>query len=156
MRRTSDKDNIDRLDIEILRVLQKNGRLSWREVARAINVSAGTVSKRAQALIDAGVIRKFTAIIDPTKVGKKISLFVFVRIHAGKPIIDIINDIEKIDESCCIHNITGVYDLHLLVRVKDNHEASELLDKLRRIEGIERVDSHIILKSFKPFYEAIL
>lgn len=150
------RSELDDLDINIIRLLQKDSRLSCRNIGKTLNTSAGTVSERLKRLIDANVIKKFTAIVDPTKVGKLYAMFLLIRLHPQYMPDDVIKKIEELDESCCIHNITGNYDLHLLVRANNNHSAADLLDKIRAIEGIDRIDSHVVLRSYKAFYDVTI
>jgi DNA-binding Lrp family transcriptional regulator len=155
---TKGKDNnpdssLDVLDLNIVRMLQEDSRQSCRTIAKSLHTSPGTVSERIKRLVNKDVIRKFTAIIDPVKVGKLYTMFLMVRLESQYKPDDVVKDIMNIDGSCCIHNITGNYHLHLLIRATDNHTAAELLDRIRAIKGIERIDSYVVLRSFRAFYE---
>jgi DNA-binding Lrp family transcriptional regulator len=145
--------HLDDLDLEIIRELQKDSRLSCRSIGKSLHISPGTVSDRIKRLENDGVIRKFTAIIDPLKVGKSYSMFLMVRLEAHYMPSEVVKKIEGLDESCCIHNISGEYDLHLLIRATDNKAAAELIDKIRAIEGVNQIESYVILRSFKAFYD---
>jgi DNA-binding Lrp family transcriptional regulator len=146
-------NGLDKLDLDIIRLLQRDSRISCRSVGKELNVSASTVSERIKRLIDSEVIRKFTTIVDPSKLGKQYTMFLMVRLHPHYKPDYVVKKIEKLDESCCIHNITGNYHLHLLIRATDNHAAADLLDRIRAIEGIDRVDSFVVLRSYKAFYD---
>jgi DNA-binding Lrp family transcriptional regulator len=148
--------DLDDLDVNIIRMLQDDSRQSCRTIAKELSTSPGTVSERIKRLVNNEVIRKFTAIIDPVKVGKLYTMFLMVRLKSQYRPEDVVKDIMEIDGSCCIHNITGNYHLHLLLRAADNHDAANLLDKIRAITGIERIDSFVVLRSFKAFYEVTI
>ena len=68
------------LDTKILGLLIKDGRASFAEIARALNVTRAHVRERVQKLIDDGVIEQFTAVVNPEKMGKAVSAFFDVRV----------------------------------------------------------------------------
>jgi DNA-binding Lrp family transcriptional regulator len=147
------RDPLDETDKSILRMLQKDGRLSYRTIAKSLNLSTGTVSQRVKRLQEAGTIRRFSAILNPEKLGKPYTMLVMIRSRSGAQLSDIVGSIEELDESCCIHTITGDFHLQVIVRLSDNHTAAEFLERLRNLEGVEFITSYVVLKSYKPFYE---
>lgn len=62
--------NLDETDVNILKVLQENGRLSFRQIAEKVKVSVPTISNKIAAMENAGVIRGYTAILDTEKLGE--------------------------------------------------------------------------------------
>jgi Lrp/AsnC family leucine-responsive transcriptional regulator len=62
--------NLDETDVNILKVLQENGRLSFRQIAEKVKVSVPTISNKIAAMENAGVIKGYTAIIDTEKLGE--------------------------------------------------------------------------------------
>ena len=150
------KEPIDSVDREILRMLQSDARLSYRAMAKALNLSTGTVSHRVRRLMGNGTIRKFSAILNPEMLGKPLTMLVMLRCRPGVQLERIVGDIERLDESCCIHTITGDFHLQVIVRIADNHTAAEFLERLRNLPGIDFITSYVVLKSYKPFYEATI
>jgi DNA-binding Lrp family transcriptional regulator len=145
---------VDELDISILKLLRDDARLSFRNIGKALNMSTGTISQRIKRLINTGVIRKFTTVIDPEKVGKHCTILVMVRSRPGAHLEDIVKKIEALDESCCIHTITGDFNLHVLLRLKDHHAAADFLENLRNLKGVQFITSYVVLRSYKHFYDS--
>ena len=149
----SRKGSIDDIDRSILRMLQTDARLSYRAIAKELGLSTGTVSQRVKRMEDDGTIRRFSAIINPERLGKPYTMLVMIRSRPGINLKTIIDAIETLDESCCIHTITGDFHLQVIVRLPDNHSAAEFLERLRNLRGVEFITSYVVLKSYKPFYE---
>lgn len=146
-------DTIDETDKDIMRMLQKDARLSFRSIAKALNLSTGTVSQRVRRLTDMGAIKRFSAIINPEMLGKRYTMLVMIRSRAGAQLDEVVAQIEALDESCCIHTITGDFHLQVIVRLTDTHSAAQFLETVRNLPGVEFVTSFVVLKSYKPFYE---
>lgn len=149
----SRSERVDDTDKEIMRMLQRDARLSYRSMAKALDVSTGTVSQRVRRLVDMGAIKRFSAIISPEMLGKPYTMLVMVRTRSGATLEDVVAEIEALDESCCIHTITGDFHLQVIVRLTDTHTAAKFLETVRNLPGVEFVTSYVVLKSYKPFYE---
>lgn len=145
---------VDEVDINILRLLKDDARLSYRSIAKTLNLSTGTISQRIRKLVDSGVIRKFTADINPSMLGKKCTVLVMIRSRPGAKLDDIIKRIEALDESCCIHSITGDFNLHVMLRLKDQGAAADFLEELRNLDGVAFLNSYVVLRSYKHLYES--
>jgi len=151
------KDNtVDELDLSILRLLRENARLSYRSIGKTLNMSTGTISQRIRKLVNTGVIKKFTTIIDSASVGKNCTLLVMLRSRPGARLEDIVKAIEALDEACCIHTITGDYNLHVMLRLVDHDAAADFLEDLRNLNGVQFLTSYVVLRSYKPFYETAI
>ncbi len=146
--------NIDDVDMRILKLLKEDSRLSYRSIAKTLNLSTGTISQRIRKLVETGVIRRFTADIDPAMVGKKCTVLVMLRSKPGAKLEEIIKRIEALDESCCIHTITGDFNLHVMLRLKDQGSAADFLEELRNMDGVAFVTSFVVLRSYKHLYES--
>lgn len=149
----SRNEAIDETDKEIMRMLQMDARLSYRSIAKTLDLSTGTVSQRVKRLIDMGAIKRFSAIINHEMMGKGYTMLVMIRSRAGSQLDDVVAKIESLDESCCIHTITGDFHLQVIVRLADTHSAAKFLETVRNLPGVEFITSFVVLKSYKPFYE---
>ncbi len=147
------KETIDETDKHIMRMLQRDARLSYRSIAKTLDLSTGTVSQRVKRLIDMAAIKRFSAIINHEMMGKGYTMLVMIRSRAGSQLDDVVAKIESLDESCCIHTITGDFHLQVIVRLADTHSAAKFLETVRNLPGVEFITSFVVLKSYKPFYE---
>ena len=120
---------VDRVDAQILSVLEDNSRLSFAEIGRKIDLSPSAVRERVQKLEDAGVIQKYGIQIDKKKLGFELEAFMLLRVFPGqlRQVIDKIPEFPEITEA---HRITGSQNLHLRVVLRNQLELQKLLDKL--------------------------
>jgi DNA-binding Lrp family transcriptional regulator len=156
MKMEKNETSVDELDISILRLLRDNARLSYRSIGKTLNMSTGTISQRIRKLVDTGVIKKFTTIIDQASIGRNCTLLVMIRSKPGGKLDDIVREIESLDESCCIHTITGDFNLHVMLRLIDHDAAADFLENLRNLKGVQFLTSYVVLRSYKPFYETAI
>jgi len=139
---------LDETDLKILDLLRADSRLSYREIGKRIHISTGTVSERVKNMMDSGVIRRFTTAVDPTLMGLQVPMFLSVRVNPMVSVDTVVKRFEDVEEACCIHNVTGDLDMIVLVRCTDHNHAAQVLDRIRTIKGIERVDSNVVLKAY--------
>lgn len=140
--------DLDDTDMRILHLLREDSRLSFREIGKRINVSTGTVSERIKNMIEAGVIKRFTTAIDPSSMGLDVPIFLRIRVDPLTRIDKVVENLSHVEESCCIHQVTGDLDMIVLVRCKDHTHAAHVLDAIRGLDGVQRVDSNVVLKAF--------
>lgn len=117
------------IDTKILNLLIKDGRESYAEIARLLEVSRAHVRERVQKLLDDGVIEQFTAVINPEKLGKAVSAFFDVKVapqHIQEVADNLSTQAEVVSlyvmndmESLHIHTLTE--DLSLLEQFSANH-----------------------------------
>jgi Lrp/AsnC family transcriptional regulator for asnA, asnC and gidA len=142
------KEGIDDIDLKIISLLREDSRLSFREIGKRINVSTGTVSERVKIMMEDGVIRSFTTTVDPDKLGLKAPMFLRIRVKPEYSIEKLVSDFRDIPESCWIHQVTGDLDMIVLVRCTDHEHAANVLNKVRKLDGIALVESNMVLKAF--------
>jgi DNA-binding Lrp family transcriptional regulator len=142
------KTKLDETDLRILDMLREDSRLSYREIGKRIHVSTGTVSERVKNMIDSGVIKRFTTAVDASLMGLQVPMFLRVRVDPMVSIDAVVARFEDVEEACCIHYVTGDLDMIVLVRCTDHDHAAQLLDRIRTMKGIERVDSNMVLRAY--------
>lgn len=142
---------IDRIDKKILEILQSNCEINNQELADLVALSPSSCLRRVKLLTDNGYIKKQVALLEPEKVGLKLTVIVLVGLNSHQP--EIMNQFEKtiqlIPEVVQCYLITGQSADYLLkVIVPDlNAYQSFLLNKLTRINGIGSVHSSFILRN---------
>ncbi|STY29874.1 DNA-binding transcriptional regulator with homology to Lrp [Legionella wadsworthii] len=142
---------MDRTDKKILDILQSNCQINNQELAEMVALSPSPCLRRVKLLEDQGYIKKMVALLEPEKIGLKLSVIVLVGLNSHQP--DVMNQFEEavrfLPEVVQCYLITGQSaDYVLKVIVPDlNAYQSFLLDKLTRIKGVTSVQSSFILRT---------
>ncbi|MCW4049401.1 MAG: Lrp/AsnC family transcriptional regulator [Candidatus Bathyarchaeota archaeon] len=136
------------LDTEILKLLQTDSRLSYREIAKQLNVSHVNVSNRIKVLEEQGKIRGYTVVLDPDSLGYY-PLCLRISAESGCDFSEIGKKVAEHESINVVMRVTGDCELLALAMCPDKQSALELLDKINAIPGIEKAESHIVLESIK-------
>lgn len=123
---------LDRYDKKLLTLLQENNRLSQRDLAEAVNLSASAVNRRIAALEAAGVITQNVSIVDPSKCGRPLTVLAKVRLENER--LDLLTAHKQAFNACPqvqqAYYVTGDHDFVLILNVKDMAEYEALTQTL--------------------------
>ena len=122
-------ETLDELDRQIIDALRDDARLSARAIGRRLGVAAGTVGQRVSRLEQSGVIRGYTAIVEPASMGRPLGFVVGLQIAQGTPLDGILAELMAIPEIDEVLVVTGRWDLMVIGRVADPAQLNELLTK---------------------------
>ena len=143
---------LDKIDKGILNLIQTNAKLNTKEIADKIGLSVSPTYERIKKLENMGVIDKYIAIVNPEKIGKKITVYSQISLaqHSRKLIDNFKQKIDEIDEVMSCMHVSGNYDFLLTVMV-DNMEDYQnfVINKLSIIEGISNVQSSFVIDQLK-------
>ena len=140
--------NVNSLDIEILKLLSKDGRLSLRKIAEELNKSPVTIKKHIDELEEKGIIRDYSASIDYEKLGYQIVALIELTISKGE-MIKVEEQIGNESNVFAVYDITGTYDAIILARFKTRQELNELVKRINGYEYIVRTNTHLVLNIVK-------
>lgn len=146
--------SLDRTDLRLLALLQRQGRAANTDIAAQVNLSPSACLRRIQRLEAVGAISGYAALVDPKAVGLGLQAFVRVQLEKhGQPSIDRFADSMKSwDEVVACYALTGDMDYLLHVVVQDlEHFSRFLLDKLLNASGVADVNSSFVLRTVKAF-----
>ncbi len=143
---------MDKLDIAILEAIQKDGRLSNRDLAKQVSLSASPSWRRLHALEDAGVISHYAAIVDRVQVGLSIMGFAHVTLHDHSS-----EKVRKFDRAILgapqvleCHATSGEHDYMLKVVAPDMASYQDFLSEyLLKIGVVRTVNTSFVLKQQK-------
>lgn len=142
---------MDKTDTKIIKLLQKNGRLTNTEIAKDIGIAEATVRYRMQRLLKEEYIL-VAAIIDPMKLGNGIEGS--IRIHADiKKMEHITKELKKIPELFYIARVSGRADFETSFFVKNMNAARILIDSINMIEGVKETDMVTVMEYVKERYD---
>jgi Lrp/AsnC family leucine-responsive transcriptional regulator len=143
---------LDRTDLRILEVLQREGRITNAELAERVNLSPSPCLRRLQRLEAERVITGYSAQVDPRAVGLGMRAIVRVQLakHDAATIERFVERVNRWDEVVACFALTGDMDYLLEVAVADlEHFSKFLLDKLLNAAGVADVNSSFVLRTVK-------
>ncbi len=139
---------IDNLDRSILRILQKDARTPYLEIARELDVSGGTIHVRINKMKDAGLLRGTRQQVDYRALGLDVTAMVGIRVAGAHGIREICAKLKEIPEIVEIHYTTGAFSLIAKVVTRNMGDLYELLaGKLREHEAIGSTETFLVLNT---------
>lgn len=148
-------DSLDKIDIEILRTLQKNARLTTKELATKVHLSSTPVFERVKKLEANGYIKKYIAVLDAEKLNQ--GFVVFCNIKMSKLNKDIAEEfsriIQNIPEVTECYNISGSFDYLLKVHSPNmRYYQNFILNTIGTNEHIGSIESVFVMDEVKHLY----
>ncbi len=140
---------MDKKDQKILELLVGNGRMSYVDIGKELGLSRVAVRERVNQLIEEGIIEGFSAVINSEKVGKQVSAFFEVDCEPSS-LVEVAQNLADNPSVASCYQMTGPSTLHMHVLVEDFKRLESFInEELYSLEGITRVESHILLRRFK-------
>lgn len=137
---------LDELDRQLLALLMEDAKRPYTDLAKQLFVSGGTIHVRMNKLIEAGIVRGQTLLIDPRQLGYDITSFLGVYLHQSSLYSDVSSELSAIPEIVAAHYTTGVYSIFIKVVCRDTDHLREVLQAIQRIDGIQRTETFIALE----------
>lgn len=144
----------DDISAKVLEEYLRDSRQSIREVARKIGVSSGTVASRLREMEDAGVIRRYAAVLDYEKLGYELTAVTEITVSEGK-MIEVGEAIAKMSQATGVYNVTGDSDIMVVGKFRNRKELSDFTKKLLTIPHVERTKTHLVLNTMKEDFSLI-
>jgi len=142
----------DDFEQKIVRELQRNARISWKELSERVNLSASACQRRVQALLDEGVITGFSARIDPRAMGYDIEAYLSVRVerHDIKSAKEFRKAISRYPEVRTCRMMSGDTDFLLRVIARDVRSYGRFVEeKILSLPGVTDATTSIVLDQIK-------
>jgi len=133
------------IDIQIIKILKKNSRASFAEIGRKIALSPSSVRERIQKLEDLGVIKSYGIKLNHAMMGNALEVFIMLKIFDGK-LKYILSEITTYPEVLEVFRITGPYNIHMRVALRDQLHLQQFVDKLIKYGS---PTTHLILSELK-------
>jgi Lrp/AsnC family transcriptional regulator for asnA, asnC and gidA len=138
---------LDVLDRKILTILMEDAVVPYTEIAKQLDVSAGTIHVRMKKLLELGVVKGSQLIIDPVVIGYDICAFIGIFLDKGSAYSDVRKQMMNIQEIVDLQYTTGVYSIFAKVLCRDTNHLREVLnEKIQPIQGIQRTETFIALE----------
>jgi Lrp/AsnC family transcriptional regulator, leucine-responsive regulatory protein len=143
---------LDETDRRICALVQQDARRSTPGIGKEVGLSAPAVAERVRRLEAAGVIRGYHARLDPEQLGYGLSVLLAVGIssHAASAVAAFTEAVAAIPEILECHHTTGRADFILKVVARDvQHYKAVLLTQVASLPGVHRVESSVVLTTYK-------
>ncbi len=140
------RQQFDKLDLNILKMLSANARKPYLEIARECGVSGAAVHQRIQRLTAAGVIQGSECIINPASVGYETCAYVGFFLRDPSQFNHVINELRKITEVVECHFTTGQYDIFVKLYARNNDHLLNILQDQIQALGLARTETMISFK----------
>jgi Lrp/AsnC family transcriptional regulator for asnA, asnC and gidA len=145
---------MDQLNLDIIALLQRDGRKTYTEIARLLDVSEGTIRNRVPRLIDDKVIQ-IVGVAEPRELGYDAPAIIYLSVVPAD-LEDVARAITKLPQVSYLIMISGEFDLLVEVMCRDREELTSLLnDKIRIIPGVTKTQTFFILHTYKSAFGAL-
>jgi DNA-binding Lrp family transcriptional regulator len=138
---------MNEIDQQIVARLAANARSSYTEIGGIVGLSAPAVKRRVDRLLCSGVLRGFTAVIDPGALGW--STEAFVELHCGGKVAPsrIRDGLLRLPEVVAAYTVSGAADAIVHLRASNIAHLESTLERLRAIDFVERTTSAVVLST---------
>lgn len=143
---------LDDIDLQILRIMQKNSKLTTKELAEKVHLTPTPVFERLRRLERQDYIKRYTAVLNPEKLGLGLLVFCKVKLtQINHEIADMfMHRVQRIPEVTECYNTSGQYDYLLKVRTRDMKAYQEfVINKLGVIEHVGAIESTFVMSEVK-------
>lgn len=142
-------DLLDDTNLKIIEILSRDSSTAFVEIAKQLGVSDATVHIRVRRLITAGIISRFTLLVDNNRLGYDHLAFMGINVEPGFADV-VVNDLSKIDEVLEVHEMHGRFDLLLKIRAKNLEEMRDIVEnKIRKLSHVLETELMTVLKTEK-------
>jgi len=140
---------LDERDRIIIEMLTKDARTPFTEIAKVLGISETAVRKRVKALEEAGVIKQYTAVVDPSRLGYNLVSLTGVDTLPEK-IFEVANKLKEFEFVRKVYLTSGDHMIMTEVWAKDGEDLSDIIsNKIGKIDGVTKVCPAIILEKLK-------
>jgi DNA-binding Lrp family transcriptional regulator len=137
---------LDDFDEKILEVLKEEGRASYTEIGKRVSLSEGAVRKRIKAMMDSRVINKFTVQLGFTRGARAVAL---VSVNPQIPTSTVSKNLrKKIPGIEVVYEITGQYDIAVIISTLNIAEVNRCVEEIRGVNGVVNTNTMIILRQW--------
>jgi len=133
----------DKIDDEILKILKDDSRESFVDIGKKLKLSESAVRRRVKNLSDAKIIKKFTIEIGEQNSTKAI---VLISVESSTDTSRVSARLTKLDGVKTVYEITGQYDIAVIISSPNITEINAAIDSLRKVPGVSDTNTVIILR----------
>ena len=110
---------LDAIDLQIIRALEEDSRVSLRKLAQRVGLSPSILHNRLEGLENDGIILGYVPVVDSAKMGYALTAIIMIQVEGGH-ILEVENEIAKESNVLSVYDITGEYDAIVFAKFRDN------------------------------------
>ena len=140
---------MDSVDRKLLKMLNEDARVSLRKMGREVGLSTSGVRRRIKRIERSGLIKKYSAVVDPRKFG--LGVMAFVSIDAdSRGMRDLIRSLSRCHQVCELHRTTGGHGLIVKVRANDMESLNKFIDEhIQSFDSVKGVRTTVAMETIK-------
>ncbi len=139
---------MDKLDLSVIEILSKNSRTSFMDIARKLKVSESTIRKRISNLEKNNIIKKYSVVLDTSKIGYENVALIGVDVMPEK-YLDVAKKLTELDGVKFVASSAGDHMFMLEAWTKNHEDLTALSNKLKGIDGVTRICPAVIKETLK-------
>lgn len=147
--------DLDVKDVKLLEILEKDGRKPLRSIAKELDVSTVTVLNRMKKLKREGVLKGFTAQVDPIKAGYKVTAVINLTAKR-KHLVEVQEKLAKFPNVCGVYDVTGQFDSVIIARFRDMRALNKFVKEKLSMEWVDKTHTQVALNIFKEDFSVNL
>lgn len=137
---------LDQIDERIISLLREDSRKPFVDIAKAVNLSEAAIRRRVSNLIKNGTISKFTL---ETSLGPQARAISLLSVNPNSPTTEVSARLKKVRGVDSIFEITGEYDVAVIVSGSNIAEINSTIDEIRKLNGIDDTNTVVVLKTVR-------
>lgn len=145
---------LDETDVEILKALTLDGRLSSRQVAKQCAISVGTALSRIKKMEEMGIIKGYSIIPDHERLGYELTVVSEITVSKGR-LLEMENEIARLPNVCSVYDVTGLTDAFVIAKFKNREDLSKFTKRLLSLPYVERANTHVVLTTIKEDFRLV-
>ena len=138
---------MDATDRRIVSLLRENARRSFKDIGKHVHLSAPAIKRRVDRLERDGVLRGYTAVVDPAAFGWQTEAFVDLYCDGRMPGEAIKRVVKKEPAVVSAHTVAGEASAMLHVMAEDTRDLELVLERIRKVEGVDRTVTEVVLST---------
>jgi len=146
--KASSPEKIDDVDFQIINLLQEDSRRSFNKIAAKLGIAVGTAYNRVKSLEDKGILKGYTIMVDPVKLGCSLTAIILIQAE-GQHLLEVEKEIAKLDNVICVYDITGDFDVAVVARFKDRSSLNSFIKNLLTTPHVRRSVTNVVLNVVK-------
>jgi DNA-binding Lrp family transcriptional regulator len=145
---------LDETDVQILKALTVDARISSRQMAKQCDISVGTALSRIRKMEETGIIKGYSIIPDHEKLGYELTVVTEITVSKGR-LLEMENEIARLPNVCSVYDVTGLTDAFVIAKFKNREDLSKFTKRLLSLPYVERANTHVVLTTIKEDFRLV-